>query len=73
MDIDVYLQPLIKELVQLWHGVDGYDAYTNTRFTLRGALHSTINDFPAYANLSGWSTKGRFACPSCGKATNHFG
>ena len=35
MDINVYLQPLIKELVQLWHDVDAYDAYTNTRFTLR--------------------------------------
>jgi len=44
MDIDVYLQPLIKELVQLWYGVDAYDAYTNMRFTLRAALHSTRND-----------------------------
>ena len=29
----------------------------------------TINDFHAYANLSGWSTKGRFACPCCNKET----
>jgi len=50
-DIDGYLQPLIKELVQLWHGADVYYAYTNTRFTLVGAFHSTANDFPAYANL----------------------
>ncbi|GKE07137.1 basic helix-loop-helix leucine zipper transcription factor [Tanacetum coccineum] len=30
----------------------------------------TINDFPAYANLSGWSTKGRVACPVCANSTH---
>ncbi|KAK3219598.1 hypothetical protein Dsin_013568 [Dipteronia sinensis] len=25
----------------------------------------TINDFPTYGNLSGWSTKGEFACLIC--------
>ena len=25
----------------------------------------TISDFPAYAYLSGWSTKGKYACPLC--------
>ncbi|KAK6793629.1 hypothetical protein RDI58_007082 [Solanum bulbocastanum] len=30
---------------------------------MRAALMWTINDFPAYAMLSGWSTKGKFACP----------
>ena len=70
MDIDVFLQPLIKELLQLWNGVDAFDAYTRTQFKLQRALHWTINDFPAYANLSGWSTKGRFACPSCAKGTH---
>jgi len=69
MDIDVFLQPLIKKLLQLWNGVDAFDAYTGTQFKLRGALHWIINDFPAYANLSGWSTNGRFACPSCAKDT----
>ncbi|XP_020250883.1 uncharacterized protein LOC109828263 [Asparagus officinalis] len=39
-NIDVYLEPLIDELKQLW--------------------------LEAYANLSGWSTKGKFACPVCG-------
>jgi len=70
MDIDVYLQPLIKELLQSWKGVDAFDAYTRTRFNLRAALHSTTSDFPAYANLSGWSTKGRFACPCCARDTH---
>lgn len=28
-----------------------------------------ISDFPAYANLSCWSTKGKLACPVCNKDT----
>jgi len=65
-DIDVYLQPLIEELKELWvSGVNTYDASRKETFSMRCALLWTINDFPAYANLSGWSTKGRFACPCC--------
>ena len=30
----------------------------------------TISDFPAYAMFSGWSTKGKFACPCCNYGTN---
>lgn len=29
------------------------------------AILWTINDFPAYGNLSGWSTKSYLACPTC--------
>ncbi|XP_021740070.1 uncharacterized protein LOC110706456 [Chenopodium quinoa] len=52
MDIDVYLQPLIHELKLLWEGVDAFDSYSESNFKLRAALHSTFNDFPAYAMLS---------------------
>ena len=69
-DIDVYLQPLIHELKMLWNGIDAYDAFAKEHFTLQAALHSTTNDFPAYANLSGWSTRGRVACPSCTTSTH---
>jgi hypothetical protein len=69
-DIDVYLQPLIDELKQLWeHGVETYDASLEHNFRLHAAVLWTINDFPAYAVLSGWSTKGELACPSCHKDT----
>ena len=51
-------------------GVDAFDAYTRTHFNLRPALYSTTSDFPAYVNLSGWSTKGRFACPCCARDTH---
>ncbi|XP_019051541.1 PREDICTED: uncharacterized protein LOC104587313 [Nelumbo nucifera] len=69
-DIDVYLQPVIAELKELSEdGVETYNASTNQNFQLRVALLTIINDFPAYGNLSGWSTKGRFACPSCNSET----
>jgi len=70
MDIDVYLQPLVKALLHLWDGVDAYHAYSKTNFKLHGVLHSTTSDFTVYANLSGWSTKGQFACPSCARDTH---
>ncbi|XP_010670313.3 uncharacterized protein LOC104887394 [Beta vulgaris subsp. vulgaris] len=67
-NIDVYLQPLIEELKELWEvGVETFDAYTKQNFNMRAMLLWIINDFPAYGDLSGWCTKGKFACPSCHK------
>ncbi|XP_062174596.1 uncharacterized protein LOC133879844 [Alnus glutinosa] len=64
--IDVYLEPLISELKELWDvGEPTYDVSSNQTFTIHAALMWTINDFPAYGDVSGWSTKGRFACPCC--------
>lgn len=72
-DVDVYLQPLIDELLLLWAGIDRTpDASSEKNFTLRAALLWTINDFPALAYLYGWTTSGRYACPSCGPATKSF-
>ena len=64
--IDVFMQPLIAELKELWDvGVETYDALAGKNFTLRARVLWTISDFPGYAMLSGWSTKGKFACPVC--------
>jgi hypothetical protein len=70
-NIDVYLQPLIEELNVLWSsGVETYDASRNQTFQMQAALLWTISDFPGYAMLSGWSTKGKLACPCCNDKTN---
>ena len=70
-NIDVYLQPLIAELKELWDvGVKTYDSSKKENFQMRTALLWTISDFPGYATLSGWSTKGEFACPICHKHTH---
>ena len=34
-------------------------------FQMHDALLWTINDFFAYGDISGWSTKSALACPSC--------
>ncbi|CAM8982817.1 unnamed protein product [Rhodiola kirilowii] len=58
-DIDVYLAPLIDDLKLLWNeGVRTFDASRQEYFNMRAMLMCTINDFPAYGNLSGYSIKG---------------
>ncbi|KAL0548992.1 hypothetical protein IC582_013471 [Cucumis melo] len=70
-DIGTYLAPLIEDLKLLWEsGVECYDANQEEIFSLRVALLWTINDFPAYENLSGYSVKGYKACPICGDKTS---
>ena len=65
-DIDVYLQPLVEELKELWDiGVKMFDMSSKQSFQINATLLWTINDFPTYGDISGWSTKGAFACPSC--------
>ncbi|KAG6424602.1 hypothetical protein SASPL_115020 [Salvia splendens] len=67
-NIDIYLQPLIVDLKNLWEvGVETYDASKKKNFQLRASLLWTISDFPRYAYLSGWSTQGEYACPVCNK------
>ncbi|XP_071714012.1 uncharacterized protein [Rutidosis leptorrhynchoides] len=57
-NIDIYLEPLVDELKLLWdHRVETYESSTNNNFQMRADMIWTISDFPAYANLSGWSTK----------------
>lgn len=70
---DVYLQPLIDELKQLWYdGVETYDISTKQNFNLCASIMWTINDFPAYEMLSGWMTAGKLACPYCMENSKAF-
>ena len=66
-DIDVYLRPLVDELLLLWkpEGVCVWDEYKQENFDLRALLFVTINDWPALSNLSGQSNKGYQACTHC--------
>jgi hypothetical protein len=65
-NIDVCLRPLIDELTQLWSsGALTYDISRKQNFVIRAALMWTINDFPAYEMVSGWSIHGKLACPYC--------
>ena len=57
-DIDVYLQPLVEEMKKLCNvGVKTFDVSSKKSFQMHAALLWTINDFPTYGDISGWSTK----------------
>ena len=64
-NIDVYLQPLVDELRELWNdGVKSFDSSLNETFRMRVALMWTISDFPDLGILSGWNTH-RFSFLTC--------
>ena len=58
-DIDVYLRPLVEELLQLWNGngVRTWDEHKQEEFNLHALLFVTINDWPALSYLSGQTNK----------------
>ncbi|KAL8157439.1 hypothetical protein AgCh_002222 [Apium graveolens] len=65
-DFHVYLRPLIDELKMLWStGVETYDRVSRSNFNMKVALMWTLNDFPTLGMISGWSPKGKLACPVC--------
>jgi len=65
-NIDVCLRPLIDELMQLWSsGALTYDISRKQNFLMRVALMWTINNFPAYGMVSGWSMHEKLACSCC--------
>jgi hypothetical protein len=71
-NIDVFLRPLLRELLQLWEGIVAQDFSRpegDRRFIMRGLLMWTISDFPAYALISGLCCKGYKGCPTCGPET----
>ena len=69
-DIDVYLAPLIEDLKMLSEeGVECFDGSREETFTLRALLLWTINNFPAYGNLSSYNVKGYHACQLYGENT----
>jgi len=52
-NLDIYMQPLIEELVQLCHeGIMAYDVSMRQIFSMKVMLLWTISDFPAYGMLS---------------------
>ena len=57
-NIDIYMQSLIEEVKLLWNvGARIYYSLGEEYFQMHVAMIWTINDFPAYANISRWSTK----------------
>lgn len=71
--IDVFLQPLVEELKELWEeGVRTYDVSSKNNLQMKSTLMWTISDFPAYSMLLDWSTSEKLACPYCRKDSDIF-
>lgn len=65
LDIDVFLDPLIYDLITLWdEAFKAYNAYRFECLTLRAMFLWKINDFLTYDNLSRCTTHGYKACPT---------
>jgi hypothetical protein len=52
-NFDLFLEPLIEELLKLWKGVKTYDAFTGRKFDLRAVVLWCIHDYPTLAILFG--------------------
>ena len=66
---DVYLEPLVAELVQFWKGVFAYDVLKDRglrAFKLQAILLWTIHDFLGYGTVAGVAHQGYATCPVCG-------
>nr|XP_051202323.1 uncharacterized protein LOC127315924 [Lolium perenne] len=66
-DFDVFMEPLMEELQELWKGIKSYDANSPDKFDLRAAILWCIHDYPALHTLSGRATAGYQACVRCDK------
>ena len=56
-DFDVFLEPLVEDLLELWTGVPAYDALTRKMFNLRAVVLWCIHDYLALSTLSGVQQK----------------
>jgi hypothetical protein len=56
-DFDVFLEPLIEDLLDLWKGVRTIDAHTGKPFNLHAAVLWCIHDYPTLNTLSGLPQK----------------
>ncbi|MCO5562822.1 hypothetical protein L7F22_046745 [Adiantum nelumboides] len=72
-NMDVYLQPLVDELKELWSGikvVDKSKRLDRQIVDIRGILMWTMHDYPGYGECSGLVTSGYHACAICGPGLN---
>jgi hypothetical protein len=65
---DMYMEPLVEEILQLWYGISTYDITKEQgqrTFNLRVVLLWTIHDFSSYGTVGGFSHQGYALCPWC--------
>jgi hypothetical protein len=63
--MNIFLRPLMKEMKELWQGIDAYDSHLKCRFNLRAAYLWPIHDYLAYDKFANWCVYVRLNCPIC--------
>jgi hypothetical protein len=63
--MNIFLHPLMKEIKELWQGVDAYDSHLKCRFNLRAAYLWSIHDYLAYDKFTGWCVHDWLNYPIC--------
>lgn len=71
-NFNVFMQPVVDELSNLWEGVETWDSSLKRNFVMRAACLWSIHDFPALGMFAAWSTHGTLACPRCLGDTHAF-
>jgi hypothetical protein len=75
-NIDIYLQPLMDELMRLWSlgilTLDYGKSESSHGFVLCALVLWTIHDFPGYGFLSRCVHQGYVVCPVCGPETTSW-
>jgi len=69
MNFNVYIVQILKEVQELWKGMEGLDVFKPIRsrqIIMKAILMWTIHDFPGYGVVYGCQHQGYKACPSCG-------
>jgi hypothetical protein len=66
-DFDIFMEPLVEVLKQLWNSVWAIDVVDRKRFKLYVVVPLCIHDYPALSTLSGRVTKGYFSRVCCDK------
>ena len=61
-DMDAFLEPVVKELLALWTGIQTFDAFSGKSFDLHTMVIWCIHDYPTLSTLLGRVTKGYYAC-----------
>jgi hypothetical protein len=54
---DLFLEPLVEDLLELWSGVRAYDGFSGKMFNLHVAVLWSIHDYPALSILLGRTKK----------------
>jgi hypothetical protein len=63
--MNIFLHMLMKELKELWQGVDAYDSHLKHRLNLSAAYLCSIHDCLAYGKFVDGCVHGQLNCPLC--------